>query len=456
MLASVGLSASTSDRLRMKVASLQAEQRVPSLVVAAASGGEPIEHISVGKADFRAGREAGPDVQYRIGSITKTFTAMAVMQLVGEGRLELRRPLSQGWSGAPHDELSLADFLSHGSGLQREPPGRVWETLRFPNREQLAATAETADRLYPPDSWFHYSNLGFALLGELVAQVSGTSWESYIKERLLEPLEMRHTGPVPGANTAQGYSVRPYTDEVVEEPALDIGGIAAAGQLWSTADDLCRWTGALAGRRPDVLAPILLEQMRGPRTIADLEHWTSGFGLGLMLIRDGENVYVGHTGSMPGFVAAAFCHPASGFGVVLLTNSTAGFNVGAVAAELLTLIRDDNPRTSEWQPGQAAPDRVRPILGRWWSEWREWVFTWKDGKLHATQAGAPAGEMVTEFDEIGPDEFVAVNGTERGEHLTVERVEGAWSAEVHKLYWATYPFTREPEPFGGPPTRSEP
>lgn len=450
------LSQSTLARLRMKVAALQAEQRVPSLVVAAASGGDPIEHISTGKADFRAGREAGPDVQYRIGSITKTFTATAVMQLVGEGRLDLRRPLSQGWSGAPHDELSLADFLSHGSGLQREPPGRVWETLRFPNREQLAANAETADRLYPPDTWFHYSNLGFALLGELVAQVSGTSWESYIKERILEPLEMGQTGPAPGPNAAQGYSVRPYTDEVVEEPALEIAGIAPAGQLWSTADDLCRWTGALAGRRPDVLAPPLLEQMRAPRTIADLEHWTTGFGLGLMLIRDGESVYVGHTGSMPGFVAAAFCHPASGFGIVVLTNSTAGFNVGAVAAELLTLIRDDNPSPSEWRPGEAPPDRVRPILGRWWSEWREWVFTWKDGKLQACQAGSPIGEMLTEFAEIATDEFVAVSGTERGERLILERGQGTESAEVRKLYWATYPFTREPEPFGGPPPASEP
>ena len=120
--------------MRMRLAAIQAEQRVPSLVVAAASGGDPIEHISIGKADFQAGREAGPEVQYRIGSITKTFTAMAVMQLVGEGNLDLRRPLSQGWAGAPHDEISLADFLSHGSGLQREPPGRIWETLRFPSR----------------------------------------------------------------------------------------------------------------------------------------------------------------------------------------------------------------------------------------------------------------------------------------------------------------------------------
>ncbi|MGA8427025.1 MAG: serine hydrolase domain-containing protein [Candidatus Dormiibacterota bacterium] len=439
----------------MKVAAVQTEQRLPSLVVAVASRGQAIDHVSIGKADFRARREAGPDVQYRIGSITKTFTAMAVMQLVGEGRLDLRRPLSQGWAGAPHDELSLADFLSHGSGLQREPPGRVWETLQFPAREELAANAGGADRLYPPDSWFHYSNLGFALLGELVVQVSGASWETYLQERILGPLEMRRTAPVPDPNAAQGYAVRPYSDDLVEEPALDTRGIAPAGQLWSTADDLCRWTGALAGCHPDVIAPNLLEQMRAPRTIADLEHWSSGFGLGLMLIRDGENIYVGHTGSMPGFVAAAFCHPGSGLGIVMLSNSTAGFNIGVTAAELLTLVREGHPATSEWGPGQGVPDRIQPILGRWWSEWSEWIFIWKDGKLQATQAGTPAGEMVTEFAEIGTDEFVAVTGTERGELLTLERGEGDDSVEVRKLYWATYPFTREPQAFGGPSRSSE-
>ena len=80
----------------------------------------------------------------------------------------------------------------------------------------------------------------------------------------------------------------------------------------------------------------------------------------------------------------------------------------------------------------------------------------RQGKLRASQAGAAAGEMVTEFAEIGTDEFVAVSGTERGERLVLERGGGRDSAEVRKLYWATYPFTREPELFGGPPTASEP
>ena len=153
------------------------------------------------------------------------MTAVAVRYLVAEGKLDLRGPFSQGWPGDPQEDISLADLLTHGSGLEREPVGSVWETLRFPARDQLAATANEAKRLYPRDSWFHYSNLGFALLGELVAQIRGTSWGSYGEDRVLLPLGMRRATPLPGQSAAQGYSVTPYTDEVVAEPLVDCLGL---------------------------------------------------------------------------------------------------------------------------------------------------------------------------------------------------------------------------------------
>jgi CubicO group peptidase (beta-lactamase class C family) len=123
--------------------------------------------------------------------------------------------------------------------------GSVWETLRFAAGDQLAATANEAKRLYPQDSWFHYSNLGFALLGELAAQIRGTSWGSYGEDRVLLPLGMRRATPLPGQSAAQRHSVTPYTDEVVAEPLVDCLGLGVpAAQLWSSAEDLCRWTGA--------------------------------------------------------------------------------------------------------------------------------------------------------------------------------------------------------------------
>jgi CubicO group peptidase (beta-lactamase class C family) len=444
------IASSALERLRIIAASVQAERRIPGLVVAASDRGHLIEHVSVGHGDLSAAVPAGPGVQYRIGSITKTVTAVAVMQLAAEGKVDLRGPLSQGWPGAPHDDVSVADLLTHGSGLQREPDGGIWETLRFPRRDQLAEVANQAARLYPQDSWFHYSNLGFALLGEMVAQITGMSWGEHVTSRILGPLGMDRTAERPQAPAAQGYSVEPYSDEVVPEPPVDCQGLAPAAQLWSTAEDLCRWSGLLSGNRPDVLDRETLVQMTGPRTIADVGHWSVGFGLGLMLMRDGETIYVGHTGSMPGFLAAVLCHPETGLGVVVLANTTGGVPVGALAVQLLGVLRAGVLRPEPWAPGEPPPEHLRPLLGRWWSEWSEWIFRWRGGHLEAVQADGPPGDGPTIFSELSRDSYLATNGPERGERLLVVRGEGDEAEEVAKLYWATYPFTRGPQPFRSP------
>jgi CubicO group peptidase (beta-lactamase class C family) len=445
----VGVATSAVDRVRAIAAAAQTDYRIPGLVVAVAERGHLIEQVSIGSADISAQVPAKPDVQYRIGSITKTVTAVAVMQLAAAHTIDLRGPLRQAWKGGPFDDISIADLLTHGSGLQREPGGAVWETLSFPSREELVDVANRAERFYPQDSWFHYSNLGFALLGEMVAQISGTTWAEHVAEHVLGPLDMLRTTISANPPAAQGYSVEPYSDEVVAEPGVDCQGLAPAAQLWSTAEDLCRWTGLLTGGRPDLLAAETLAQMSGPRTIADLDHWSWGFGLGLMLLRDKETVYLGHTGSMPGFLAAVVCHPASRLGVVVLANTTGGFQIGGLASQLLTVVREGGDTVPEWVPASSPPPHIAPLLGRWWSEWNEWTFRWRDGHLQASLARAPGGDGVTIFNEVSPDEFVAMTGSERGERLLVVRGEDRLG-EVGKLYWATYPFTRTPVPFGGP------
>ena len=152
-----------------------------------------------------------------------------------------------------------------------------------------------------PGTAFHYSNLGFGLLGEVVARLRREGWWALVQRRLLGPLGMSRTSYHPEAPHAQGSSVDHFAGTLHEEPHQDTGAMAPAGQLWSTVADLARWLDFLATGRPDVLARETLLEMAPPSAPA------TDYGLGLRRLTDVTGrVLVGHTGSMPGFLATAF------------------------------------------------------------------------------------------------------------------------------------------------------
>ena len=431
-----------SARVRHLALDAQRRRRLVSLVAVVAHEGRPLAEVSVGLADVGRGLPAGPHVQYRLGSITKTLTAVGIMQQVEAGRLSLEQPLETVWPGAPHGGLRLEQLLTHTSGLQREPVGEVWETLELPSTEQLAANAAHARTVVEPGAGWHYSNLGFALLGEALAQVAGKSWEEYVRESILGPLGMARTTWRPEDPVAVGYSVTPYQQQVVAEHPVDTGGIAPAAQLWSTANDLSRWADFLGRGDARVLPHDQLELMRIPRVLADLAGWTIAWGLGLMLVRRGTNVFVGHTGGMPGFLAAAFSAPQFGTSVALLCNTGSGVAIAQLAADILEAVGEVAGKP--WLPGTPAPREVEGVLGRWWSEWTEWVFSWSGEALEARPAGAPEAQP-ERYRRLEGDLWVCERGAERGEEMRVVRDS---EGRVVKLYIATYPFTREPRIFG--------
>src|ERR671934_1088552 len=251
----------------------QADDRVPSISAAAIGNGELVWEEAFGLADVDAELEATADTQYRVGSITKTFTATAVMQLRDAGELGLDDALADHIPEAEHGRLTLRRMLAHMSGLQREPPGRVWETLEFPDREQLLASLGDAEQVLESGATWHYSNLAFALLGEIVARRSGLEYEEYVRERLLEPLGLTRTSFEQKPPTATGYLVEPYTDRAQAERDVSKSAVAAAGSLWSTTGDLRRWGLFLLDGAEGVLAKETLEEMRRFQSMADLEEW---------------------------------------------------------------------------------------------------------------------------------------------------------------------------------------
>ena len=178
--------------------------RLPSVSAAVFRGEELAWSEAIGLADVEQGVEASPDTQYAVASITKTFTAASILQLRDEGKLDLEDPLSKHLPEAAHGTLTLRRMLAHASGLQREPPGEIWETLSFPDEEELLAGLEDAEQVLPPMAAWHYSNLAYALLGLVVARISGTPFREYVQVRLLGPVGLERTtwGPGDGRGAA--------------------------------------------------------------------------------------------------------------------------------------------------------------------------------------------------------------------------------------------------------------
>ena len=144
---------------------------MPSVSAAVFRGSEMLWEQALGHADVDAARVATPQTQYRIGSITKTFTAVGIMQLRDAGELSLDDPLTAHLPESAHGP-TIGRMLAHFSGLQREPPGEIWETMKAPSREDLLAGTAEAEQVLDPGTWWHYSNLAFALLGEVVARAA--------------------------------------------------------------------------------------------------------------------------------------------------------------------------------------------------------------------------------------------------------------------------------------------
>jgi CubicO group peptidase (beta-lactamase class C family) len=298
--------------------------------------------------------------------------------------------------------------------------------------------------LRPGEAW-HYSNLAFGLLGEVVARRSESGYEDALRTRVLEPLGLRKTAFDPPGPRATGYYVDPYSDRATVEPdPSGVGPTTAMGWLWSTVDDLAAWGDFLATGNDAVLARESLDEMSRVRTMVD-ERWSVGWGLGLGLYRRGERVYVGHGGAMPGFLASLCVHRTERTGAAVLLNTSAGAEPTTLALDLAEATLEELPMVPElWRPDAGAPEDVEPMLGRWWSEGSELVLTWHDGRLRLQALSYPEGRDVSVLRREGDDTWRIVEGRELGELLRVVRGDDGTPI---KLYVATYPLTRAPASF---------
>ena len=387
-----------------------------------------------------------PDTQYRLGSITKTFTAAAIMQLRDAGKLDLDDTLDQHVEGTAH-RPPIRRLLSHASGLQRETQDDSWLTLRFAPPDELLETLEQAELVLPSGARFHYSNLAYALLGIVVERVSGRPYQDYVRERLLEPVGLSRVSFEPAPPAAWGYLAQPYAAGVWDTVGVETGAWASAGQLWGTAGDVCRWGAFLADPDESVLAASSAEEMRTVQVIDDHERWLSGYGLGLGLRRDGNRILAGHGGSMPGFIAQLLFSAKDKVVAAVLTNESEAA-LGELGLALVgTTVEEWPVAPEEWRIGEPPPDDVVPLLGIWFMEASQFVLRWRDGKLEARFDGTPDWQPSSIFERETDDRWRTVSGPEHGEAL---RIQSAEDGTITQMVWAGYPVTREPGPWRAP------
>lgn len=390
----------------------QARGKVPSLAAAVVRDGS----VAWTSGDI--------GLQYRVGSITKVIVAVLMMRARDEGLLGLDDPLGKHLPETAYADRTLRELLSHTAGIPSEPGGPWWERSPGVPFSELAL----GEPPFAPGETFHYSNVGFALLGEVVARAFASDWWTLAQERVLRPLGMTRTTYHPEAPHAQGYSVHPYAGTLTEEPHQDTLGMAAAGQLWSTVSDLTR------------LMTLLIED---PLVGEMAEHVMPGYGLGLWLIGD----LIGHPGSMPGFQASLFVSRERGIGAVVLANSTAGLVTDTITPDLLDPPSDAVEVPEPWVPVTDVPDAVRDVLGVWHWGNTAYVFTWNGTEIVASHLRTMEDR---ETFALRDGVFVGTSGYHHGEILHVH--------DDH-LEVATFVFTRTPYdpavpvPGGHPPVK---
>ena len=436
------LSLHTVNQIDDIVKRAQARCRTPSLIAAVVRDGM-IAHVSA------AGETPVPerDLQYRIGSITKTFTASLVLQLRDEGALSLDDRLQQHLPVKGLTGVRLRQLLGMAGGLQREPEGSWWERSAGPSLEELVARVTDAKRAFPPYHRFHYSNLAYGLLGGVIERVTGESWWNMVSTRLLGPLGMTRTTYQAQEPFARGYVVHPWLQITREEPRHDAGAMAPAGQLWSTVEDLARWATVLAATESHVLPEATMVEMFTPVIMADPDTWSSGYGLGFELWRQGERVYVGHTGSMPGYLAALLAHRRSRTGVIAFANSyvLAGSSIGELGLSIMdaVLAGEAEPPPALWRPSDPPPPEIEPVCGRWWWMGIEHEIGWDATSSELIISAA--GDRVWRFTREGVDRWRGRTGQQAGEVLLVARDDSGTPTAVDI---ATFILTREPLPAG--------
>ena len=320
-------------RLEEYMEAAAAVQRFNGSVIVT-KGGEPLLARGYGLANFEHEVPNTPVTKFRLGSVTKQFTAMAVLILEERDELGLDDPISEHLPDVPEawEGVTIRHLLTHTSGIPSYTglPGFFEEKSILPlSQEELIGLVRDLPLEFEPGSEYRYNNSGYFLLGMIVGRASGSTYESFLREEIFEPLGMADTGydragPILKGR-ASGYE---RVGELVRNARyLDMGLPFSAGALYSTVEDLSRWDRALADRE------LISEESYRAMWTPEKNDYAFGW---LVRVRDGHAEQE-HAGGINGFMTQVIRYPDDGVFVAVLGNVVPE-PVGEIARDLAAIV----------------------------------------------------------------------------------------------------------------------
>ncbi len=408
------------------------EADAPGAAVIATRGGETLFRHACGLADLEHGIPLTPDMVFRLGSITKQFTAVAILMLEQEGKLKVSDEITRYLPDYPTHgkKITVEHLLTHTSGIPSYTaiPGWMAEKIRLDlDDEEMLAGWKELPLEFDPGTRFAYNNSGYFMLGTIIEAISGMEYGAFIEERIFKPLGMTssyydsETRIVP--KRVRGYGRDESGEGYANANFLDMDQPGAAGGLMSTVDDLTKWDASLY--TDQLLSAEARQRLWTAHTLSDGE--ATGYGYGWGIGEHGGKKIIQHSGGIFGFSTNSIRIPEESFYVAVLTNG------GPVApgpiSEKAARVCLGEPAAGYERVEVDAKDLERLVGVYRVDEETTRVVTVEDGKLYTQRNDGPKIEAFP----IGDDEFVYDVTTARVAFITRDgEVQGM---EMHR--WAT-------------------
>lgn len=373
------------------------QEKIPGMVWGVVIDGRLVHIGSAGQRDLASETKVTAGTVFRIASMTKSFTALAILKLRDEGKLSLEDPVSK-WipefgrmplptrDSAP---LRVRQLMSHSAGFPEDNP---W------GDQQLAATDAQVDRWLrlgipfstAPDTRYEYSNYAFGLLGRVVTRASGIPYEKYVEREILSQLGMTSStlefSKVPAARRATGYRLKP-DGSYAEEPPLPHGAFGSMGGLLTDATDLGKYVAfqlsAWPPRDDAETGPVRRASVREMNHLwrpanltastanGGLQASASGYGYGLRITSDCRfELISGHGGGLPGFGSYMMWLPDHGVGLFAMANLTYAGPAVPINAALDVFFKTGALRKREL-PASTVLEGARESIWKLWRRWDE-------------------------------------------------------------------------------------